>query len=269
MNSAESLDLLKIRSQLGRDRLYQPDDLVIFDCIDSTNEWALSQCCKDVNLPRACFAEQQVKGRGRKDRIWYSPYAQNIYMSLVREFNTQITQLSGLSMVVGICIVRTLSDFGIKAGLKWPNDVYIGLAKVAGILIETRIKPGTNGCAVIGVGLNYDMADVSSAQIETPWTDLLKEAGDNCKLDRNLVAGKMLNEIMSGCDFFEESGFEGFRDEWTRYDLCVGKMLDIHHDKGVSRGQYLGINENGALMAQVDGCQKVFYAADVSIRMKK
>ena len=269
MKAAESLDLQKIRSQLNPDLLDGRDDLVIFDCIDSTNAWALSQCQLATHMPMACFAEQQLNGRGRKNRVWYSPPAQNIYLSLLREFDIQADQLYGLSMVVGICIVRVLNDLGVHAGLKWPNDVYVGSGKIAGILIETRIKPGASVCAVIGVGLNYDMTDASKVNIETHWTDLLKELGNDHQVDRSLVAGKMLNEIMAGCDLFAESGFDRFRDEWKRYDLCVGKTLDIIEDGGVVQGQYLGVNENCALMAQIDGCQKIFYAADVSIRMKE
>ena len=269
MKAAESLDLHKIRSQLSQSQLNGQDDLVIFDCIDSTNAWALSQCQLATHLPIACLAEQQLKGRGRKDRVWYSPPGQNIYLSLLREFDIQADQLYGLSMVVGICIARVLNELGVNAGLKWPNDVYVGSGKIAGILIETRIKPGTSVFAVIGVGLNYDMTDVLKVNIETQWTDLLKELGKDHKVDRNLVAGKMLNEIMTGCDLFAESGFDGFRDEWKRYDLCVGKTLDILEEGSVVQGQYLGVNENAALMVQVDGCQKIFYAADVSIRMKE
>jgi len=269
MKAAESLDGQKIRSQLRPGQLDGRDDLVIFDCIDSTNDWALSQCQLNANTPKACFAEQQLKGRGRNSRAWYSPHAQNIYMSLVRKFDLQMNQLYGLSMVIGMCMARVLNGLGLKAGLKWPNDVYVGSGKIAGVLIETRVKPGASVFAVIGVGLNYDMTDTSKVQIDAQWTDLLKELDKEHKVDRSLVAGKILNEIMAGCDRFAESGFDGFRDEWQRYDLCAGKNLDIIEEGGVVQGRYLGVNENGALMAQVDGCQKVFYAADVSIRMKE
>ena len=87
MKAAESLDGQRIRSQLRPGQLDGRDDLVIFDCIDSTNAWALSQRPLAARTPRACFAEQQLKGRGRNNRVWYSPPAQNIYMSLVREFD--------------------------------------------------------------------------------------------------------------------------------------------------------------------------------------
>ena len=269
MNAAEGLDSLKIRLQLGPGQLDGVDDLRVFDCVNSTNDWALSQCQATTHLPKACFAEQQLKGRGRKDRVWYSPYAQNIYMSLALKFDIPATELYGLSLVVGICIVRVLNTFGLRAGIKWPNDVYVGSGKIAGVLVETRVKPGADVFAVIGVGLNYDMADTSNSKIATEWTDLIKEVGNNHKIDRNLVAGKILSEIMSGCDLFAESGFNAFHDEWRQYDLCTGEMLDIIEQGDVFQAEYLGVSQLGALMVQVNDCQKTFYAADVSIRIKE
>lgn len=268
MNSAESLDLLKIKSQIRAELLVNMAAPVIFDTIDSTNNWALDQCRDTVILPKICFAERQLAGRGRKNRDWYSPRAQNIYMSIAYKFDIKPDQLYGLSMVMGVCIVRVLGKLGVKAGLKWPNDVYVGVGKIAGILIETRVKQDAGMCAVIGVGLNYDMAKTSSVLIENQWTDLLKEIKDDRTVDRSVLAGMLLNEILTVCDQFASIGFDGFRNEWQEYDLCIGRRLDIFEGGRVIEGEYIGINEHGALMVIVDGRQETFYAADVSIRMK-
>lgn len=269
MDSAEALDLLKIKSRLLSGRLEDEGDLQVFDCIESTNDWCLSQC-QNLNAgAKACLAEQQLHGRGRNGRDWYSPRAQNIYMSLGYQFNLQPSQLYGMSMMAGVCMAHVLNNAGISCGLKWPNDVYVGLAKLAGILVETRIRSATDICAVIGVGLNYDMGDQCQGDIDKPWTDVQKEMQGKPVVDRSLLAGDILNEILSGCDMFAKDGFDAFRHEWDKYDVCKGKELDIFTGDGVEQGQYVGINDEGALIARINNDQRVFYAADVSIRVKK
>lgn len=244
-------------------------DLVVFDVIDSTNDWALEQCRYGDGLPRACLAEKQLKGRGRNQRNWYSPSAQNIYMSFVREFDREAGQLSGLSLVIGICIVRVLGRLGVKSGLKWPNDVYTDSGKIAGVLVETRFKTGSNPCVVVGVGLNYSMELDQGSEIDIDWTDILRELDGQCAYDRSEVAGQLLNEIVMACEQFETVGLNVFIEEWKKYDLCAGKVLNVHDRDSVIQGEYMGINEQGALMLNVAGKSQVFYAADVSIRMKQ
>ncbi|MDH5765698.1 MAG: biotin--[acetyl-CoA-carboxylase] ligase [Gammaproteobacteria bacterium] len=268
MNSAKSLDLLEIQSQLLPGMLDGTGDLVFFETIGSTNDWALEQCRNMDGLPKACIAERQLAGRGRNQRHWYSPHAQNIYMSYVREFSGSPDHLYGLGMIAGVCIVRVLASLGIRSGLKWPNDVYTDSGKIAGILVETRVKSHSAVCAVIGTGLNYDMGQ-SSTEIDTAWTDIQKELDGKCGIGRSVIVGRLLKEIISACEQLLEFGFESFRDEWQRNDLCMGKMLDVYEGDSLIQGRYLGINKHGALRLQVDEAEKVFYAADVSIRVKE
>ena len=269
MNSAKGLDLIEIQSQLLPEMLASPGDLVVFETIGSTNDWALGQCRNMDGLPKACIAEKQLAGRGRNQRHWYSPYAQNIYMSYVREFKCSLDQLYGLGMIAGICIVRVLASLGIRSGLKWPNDVYTDTGKIVGILVETRVRSHSSICAVIGCGLNYDMADQPGIEIDTAWTDIQKELNCKCDFERSVIAGRLLKEIILACEQLADSGFESFRDEWQQNDLCMGKMLDVYEGDSLIQGRYLGINKHGALRLQVDETEKVFYAADVSIRVKK
>lgn len=98
------------------------------------------------------LAEQQTSGRGRRAREWLSPPAAGLYLSvLLRPTGVPSSQLGTLAMVAGLALLRTARDVaGVPASLKWPNDLMVGPAKVAGVLSE--VAPG--GAVVVGIGLN-------------------------------------------------------------------------------------------------------------------
>ena len=122
----------------------------IHETIDSTNAEGLRLASEGRAAPFLVLAERQSAGRGRRGRQWVSPFAENLYYSLVLRVDGGMRQLEGLSLVVGLAVMRTLQAFGVKdVGLKWPNDVQVGGKKIAGILSELSEES-----VVIGLGLN-------------------------------------------------------------------------------------------------------------------
>src|SRR5260221_9055357 len=83
-------------------------------------------------------AEQQTAGRGRRGRRWYSAPGNGVTFSLSRTVRRPLRELAGLSLVAGVAVARALRALGVRAALKWPNDVVVGEAKLGGILVETR-----------------------------------------------------------------------------------------------------------------------------------
>lgn len=91
--------------------------ILVFDSIDSTNAEALRAIERGQSAPFFVLAERQSAGRGRRGRKWVSPFAENVYYSLVLRIDGGMRQLEGLSLVVGLAVMQTLRDFGIsKAG---------------------------------------------------------------------------------------------------------------------------------------------------------
>ncbi|MQT71545.1 biotin--[acetyl-CoA-carboxylase] ligase, partial [Pseudomonas sp. FSL R10-0071] len=123
---------------LERDQLADsPYPVFIHESLDSTNAEALREISGGVQAPFVILAEQQSAGRGRRGRKWISPFAENIYYSLVLRIDGGMRQLEGLSLIVGLAVLSSLREFGSRdAGLKWPNDVLVGNKKIAGILLE-------------------------------------------------------------------------------------------------------------------------------------
>jgi BirA family biotin operon repressor/biotin-[acetyl-CoA-carboxylase] ligase len=101
----------------------------------------------------ACWTDHQTAGRGRQNRPWLSEPGASLCLSVGGVFSADTPLPSGLSVAIGVAVVNVLQDLGVKAGLKWPNDVVVADAKVAGILCEATYS-GTLQRVVVGVGVN-------------------------------------------------------------------------------------------------------------------
>jgi BirA family biotin operon repressor/biotin-[acetyl-CoA-carboxylase] ligase len=149
------------------------------------------------------LAETQSAGRGRRGRSWLSPPGLNLYVSCLKRFDAGFSALSGLSLAVGVVVMRTLEQLGIAgAGLKWPNDVLaaatIGLGgKLGGILVELSGEYQGPCAATIGIGLNLRLTPALRAQAGQPASDLASLAGGTPP-DRNLVAATLITELLHG-----------------------------------------------------------------------
>jgi BirA family biotin operon repressor/biotin-[acetyl-CoA-carboxylase] ligase len=211
------------------------------------------------------LAETQTAGRGRRGRRWLSPPGLNVYLSCLKRFDAGFAALSGLSLAVGVIVMRTLTSLGIDgAGLKWPNDVLSDAGKLAGILVELGGEYQGPCAAIIGVGLNVRLTEALHEQAGQPVNDLTTLAG--AAPDRNLVAAALVTALAEGLEQFEREGFTAFVDEYARYDLLHGKALRVQGAASVLEGVGAGVDERGALLLQAsDGLHRID-SADVTVR---
>ena len=152
-------------------------EVTVLQATDSTNS-ALARLPAEQCHAHVMLAEKQTSGRGRRQRTWHSPAGGNIYLSLGWRFPLQAAALSTLPLVTALCLCRALDRAGLQGhGVKWPNDVLVNGAKLAGILVETQAVGSGPVLAVIGIGLNVRMPGQGSgspaAAIDRPWTCLL------------------------------------------------------------------------------------------------
>lgn len=237
--------------------------------VSSTNDIAMQKFCKSGNLPGVCFAESQTQGRGRHGRHWVSPESQNIYMSLAWGFKLNIERLPLLSLAVGAVVADVLSAYCEDISLKWPNDIQIKGRKLAGVLLESHIKDSGQINLVIGVGLNVHMPIADGTGIDQLWTDMSQQQSQTEHLDRNEIAGQLLSAIMQLCSEYETTDFEPYKEKWMHYDICTGAEVQVKEADITHAGTCLGINDSGALRVMIDSSERVFYAADVSLRVNK
>ena len=236
--------------------------------------WELDSTSSEIQrrlgtgLPDLSFvlAETQTAGRGRRGRSWLSPPGLNLYVSFLKRFDQGFAAMAGLSLAVGVMAMRALDDLGIRtAGLKWPNDVLAGDAKLAGILVELSGEYQGPCAAVIGLGLNLRLPEAVREQASQPVTDLAALAGGDAP-DRNAVAGAMLARLVEGLLDFEREGFAAFIDDYARFDLLLGVPLRVVGPREEFTGIGEGVDARGALRVRTaDGLIDID-SAEVSVR---
>lgn len=234
----------------------------------STNTHLRDRALTGAASGTVCLAEMQTAGRGRHGRAWVSPFASNLYLSLLWRTPLGAAALGGLSLAVGVGVLRTLQDHGVRGiGLKWPNDVLAGDAKLAGILLDV-IGESTGQCAVIiGAGINLRMPQEEGGGIDQPWTDLATLLG-GVPPSRNRLAADLVTHLFAVLDDFERAGLQSFRDEWLRHDVLAGHPVRLAVPHGEVQGIARGIDSDGALLLETGiGTRERFTAGEISLRV--
>ncbi|WP_458378743.1 bifunctional biotin--[acetyl-CoA-carboxylase] ligase/biotin operon repressor BirA [Pseudomonas chlororaphis] len=242
-----------------------PWAVLAFDSVDSTNAEALRAVERGVPAPFLVLAERQTAGRGRRGRKWVSPFAENVYYSLVLRIDGGMRQLEGLSLVVGLAVMQTLREFGIAgAGLKWPNDVLVGRKKIAGILLELVGDPADVCHVVLGVGINVNMQKTD--EVDQQWTSMRLESGK--QVDRNQLAARLSMMLKAYLERHQAQGFSSIQEEWEQNHLWQGNAVSLIAGVNKIDGVVMGIDQQGALRLEVDGVEKVYSGGELSLRLR-
>jgi len=267
----EPLDLLHkpaIRGAIGMpDRIQH---LEVLETVDSTNTHAMrllqdNRLIPEMDRYSVFLAEQQTSGKGRRGRQWVSPYGQNLYLTMVRLVDAGSMKTDGVSLVVGLALVRALRELGLDGlGVKWPNDVLHGGRKLAGILLEIT-GDITGVCQLlIGVGVNIRCQPAAMTAVDQPWTDLYTVT-DSPK-DRNRLVGKVITHIIEALEQFGRQGLGGFMREWQQHDVMKDREVELVTASGSRYGRAVGISESGALLLETESGIEHVNGGEISLR---
>ncbi len=242
------------------------------DChwsIPSTNAYLLDCGNGSPESGRVCLAEMQTAGRGRRGRSWVSPFASNLYLSVQWGFSGGVAQVEGLSLAVGLALVKALEAHGIDdPQLKWPNDVLWQGKKLAGVLLEVVGDPTGMCFVVIGVGVNVSMGVEDADAIDQLWVNAETAAGK--PISRNGLVSSFLNELLPMLEGFSGVGFSAYADEWMRYDCFRDRPVSVIAVGNATDGVARGVSRSGALLLDVpseSGLRSV-HGGEVSLRLK-
>ncbi|WP_045738107.1 bifunctional biotin--[acetyl-CoA-carboxylase] ligase/biotin operon repressor BirA [Xanthomonas sp. MUS 060] len=211
------------------------------------------------------LAERQTGGRGRRGRVWASPLAAHLYLSVARGFQGGLGRLGGLSLAAGVAVAEALHAAGFATvGLKWPNDLLADGCKLGGLLVEGGGEFAGPARAVIGLGLNVRMPAASAGAIDQPWTDLTTLAATT--VSRNAIAALVLSHLLPALALFDEQGLSPFLPRYAALDLLAGRAVRIDDGGVVREGVALGLAEDGALRVAFADGERPLHAGDVSVR---
>ena len=265
----ELLDKARIINLLPTSIRQHISVLETHDQIDSTNTYLSELTHKQPDSTGViCLAEQQTAGRGRRGRQWVSPFGSNIYLSLLCQFQQGPASLSGLSLAVGVAVIKALKIHHIDhIGLKWPNDIYWQQKKLGGILIEVSGESNGPCSAVIGLGLNLYLPEQQATEIEQDWVDIRQISAASRQLSRNQLQATLIEQLLNVTRHYTEQSFAQYRDEWRLYDCMQGQQVNLFMGNQQIEGTVEGINDEGLLLLKTpQGQVKSFASGEVSFR---
>lgn len=256
-------------AQAVRDRLSGPvqqalSRLEVVWEVDSTNSALLREPAPDDGVA-VLLAETQQAGRGRRGRVWVSPLARHLYLSLCWRAPHGLAALAGLSVVVGVVVAEVLRDLGLaRVGLKWPNDLLLDGAKLGGILVETAGPARGPLQVVLGLGLNVHGTAWEGEGIEQPWAAL-----DAC-LDpvphRDALAAALIQALVPAMVQYRQQGLAPFLSRYAALDILAGQPIWVDQAGGRVPAVASGLAEDGALRVRDGQGERRLHAGMVSVR---
>ncbi len=231
-----------------------------YSSLTSTMDIARQEAKKGAAEGTIIIADEQTAGKGRLKRTWISPGG-NIAMSVI--LYPRIDYLPSIIMIASLAVLHTINTVtGLKAQIKWPNDVLINNRKVCGILIENDVQSNTVNYTVIGIGINVNIRTGNFPEIVQMATSLIDELGKEIsRLDliRSLLVDieKLYTILQTGGSFYEE---------WRDNLITLGKKVRLDTGEAIYEGVAESAARDGSLMLrQPDGSMIRVIAGDVNL----
>jgi BirA family transcriptional regulator, biotin operon repressor / biotin---[acetyl-CoA-carboxylase] ligase len=232
---------------------------IALETIGSTNAEALARARAGERGPLWITAETQTDGRGRSGRTWVSPRG-NLYATLLLNDPCAPAQAPQLAFVSGLAlfdaVAQCAEELAPKLALKWPNDLLLGGAKLAGILIESENVPA---CSVaIGIGVNC--ASHPSGTIY-PATDLSSAGADVAPTRLFDALSAAMQQRLRGWQRGE--AFAQIRADWLARAAGLGEPINVRLADREFLGRFGGLDDTGRLLLEQAGESIVVTAGDV------
>lgn len=218
--------------------------------VDSTNNYLKNKL--SINKPEEgllVFAQAQLSGRGQRENSWESRAGENLLLSFI-VYPTFIKAENQfiLSKTISLAIVDLISQYTNNAIIKWPNDIYVGNKKIAGVLIENTIKSSEISSSIIGIGININQKCFSN-KIPNPvsLTMLTKKTHNINELLLSFIEklNTWYNKLLLG----ETKKIDNlYINKLFRYEQKHDYIIE---DKTV-KAKIKGVNQDGKLMVETE-----------------
>lgn len=232
--------------------------IIRYDITDSTNQRA-KEYAKEENayFPAVFIAEEQSAGRGRRGRSFDSAKGAGLYISFLFRTNGAFGAAE-ITIGAAVKVCRAIESVsGVRAGIKWVNDIFTGGRKLAGILAEG--EPGESGYAICGIGINLYEREFPE-QLSEIVTTLERESGR--RVDKELLTTRLIEE------FFHEGEREDELSEYRRRSIVLDKRVEVRKILGeIYYATAKEIADDGSLVVERDdGVKERLISAEVSIK---
>lgn len=256
MFSLESFDIKLDTEFVGRNFIFTEE-------VESTNTVLLNRANKFNSDGTVVLAEKQSKGKGRKERTWYSAKGQNLTFSILltsKKFLGKNFNL--LNFASSLSVAFALENlFQLKPELKWPNDVLINGKKICGILMESTSQGSKIERVVIGIGLNVNQVIFQGSFNLEPTSIKLELGGES--IDREKLLAELLNTFEETLARIPTEPQQIFKD-WKDRCRLLGEKISIMEDGTTKYGIFDDIDNEGYLLLKTKNKIEKIHFGDVS-----
>jgi BirA family biotin operon repressor/biotin-[acetyl-CoA-carboxylase] ligase len=220
----------------------------------STN-WVGKQICSEGEVEKihglVIIAEEQTGGIGRMGRAWVSPSG-GIWITIVLKPRIPIDHVFMVTMAGSIAVARAIrKEFDLGALIKWPNDIFIGNKKVAGLLLELSAEADTIHHCLLGIGIDVNVPlNQFSPELQKEITSISAELGHD--VDRATFLARILKEFENRFLLIESGEYDAIVREWKSLSCTLEQRVHITTIKNSFEGDAIDIDEYGALIIRKD-----------------
>ncbi len=232
--------------------------------VNSTNTLALHLAEKGSPEGTVVVSECQKQGRGRMGRTWLSQPEIGIYLSLILRPNFVPMKAPCITFMSAIAVVEALEQsLGIKATIKWPNDVMIGRKKVSGILTELKAEMECIHYVIVGIGINVNNAKFPKA-FQDKVTSLSLELKE--KVSRVKIVQVLLQALERWYLIMLGNGIDQTFNRWRELSCTLDNRVEVNVGNEILEGITTRLDPDGSLWLRLDsGVEKQILAGDVTM----
>ncbi len=240
-------------------RAYLHSDVPVFfeERCASTNETAKTAARGGSLMQAAFIAGEQTAGKGRLGRAWVSKPGQGVYATMLIRPKIDPSRVSGITVMAAVAVCEAIEAVSaLKPRIKWPNDVLLDDKKAVGILTESMVQMDGVEFAVCGIGINT-CAEALSGEI----------VGIASAVEANptVLAAAVIDGFFEAFEVFEQKGLAPFMEDFRGRNAVSG-LVRLTLAGGSVLGQFIGYDDEGAILIETDGETKRFVAGEVSLR---
>lgn len=239
-------------------------NVIYKEVIDSTSSEAKRQAEAGAPHGTLVVAEHQTQGRGRRGRGWNSEKGDGIWMSFVLRPEIKPENASCLTLAAAVAVSRGIEKVtGLKAEIKWPNDLVLNGKKICGILTEMSSEPDRIRYVILGIGINVNRKAFPE---ELPYATSLQIEGGRA-YEREELFWQVVSEV-SACyaDVIKTENLDRLLTDYNKRLVNRDCPVKIIKETETMLGTARGVTAQGELLVETeDGIQKIV-SGEVSVR---
>jgi BirA family biotin operon repressor/biotin-[acetyl-CoA-carboxylase] ligase len=235
--------------------------LYYYEEIGSTNDEAFRLGSAGAPEGTALIANSQSAGKGRMQRVWYSPAGSNIYTSIILRPQIEPARAPQISILAGVAVADILESYcPDRIKLKWPNDVLINGKKVCGILSQMKTIVSEVDFIILGIGINVNISyNEFPKEICNIATSLAIETGR--EISRQELIIRLYENLAKWYKQLLGDGFGRIKEKWLSISPMIGQTVQVMFQEEAVSGKAIGLDEDGSLILLAAGNKKLKVSA--------